>query len=326
MERKREEERERERRLMDPDRHRYPSLDDRSRERDRYRESELLASRSRSRSPMRNGRADSVKSERSYDRRTDENSITKVKEERRESLTREDDLIAAERERLLKNDYLANSLRTSEAFMQASMMDRARMLTPAAAAAYSVGDRVPPHPALWNPYDKGPVDFGNLRMNLQREMEQAREHLLLNRFPGPGLQPGFPGLAALEQDRLREEMLLREKRERDYFERLPVFARERMFYENSKIPSLRPDHLHPSLANSFSRNISPAQHNHIKRSSPAVMPGAPPPLIHTVSSQSSRGHNSSTVNKSKGVSPADSVGESKRDSNSNSTDPDAHSR
>ncbi|XP_053374941.1 autism susceptibility gene 2 protein-like isoform X3 [Mercenaria mercenaria] len=330
LDRRREEDRERERRLLEQDRHRFNSLDERSRDRDRFRESEMLAkSRSRSRSPMRNGRADSVKSERSFERRSEDSNIMKVKEERRESLTREDDLMAAaaaERERLLKNEYLANSIRTGDAFLQGSVMDRARMLNPA--LAYSVTDRVPPHPSLWNPFDKGPVDFQNIRQNLQREMEQAREQLLLNRFPGPGLQPGFPGLSPFEQERLRDEMILREtqKRERDYLERLPAFTRERMFYENSKIQGIRPqDHLHPSLSNSFSRS-SPALHNHIKRSSPAMLPGAPPPLIHSVSTHGSRGHNSPAVNKTKGVSPTDSVGESKRDSNSNSTDPDAHSR
>lgn len=273
---------------------------------------------------MRNGRADSVKSDRSFDRRSEDSSLMKVKEERRDSLTRENDLIAAaERERLLKNDYIANSLRTGDAFLPGGVMDRARMLNPA--AAYSVTDRVPPHPSLWNPFDKGPVDIQNIRLNLQREMEQAREQLLLNRFPGPALPPGFPGLASLEQERFRDEMILREKREREYLERLP-FSRERMFYENTKIPGMRPeDHLHPSLASSFSRS-SPALHNHMKRTSPSVIPGAPPPLIHSVSAHSSRGHNSPAVNKTKGVSPTDSVGESKRDSNSNSTDPDAHSR
>lgn len=323
LDRRREEERERDRRSLEQDRHRFSSLDERSRDRDRYRESEILTkSRSRSRSPMRNGRADSVKSDRSFERRSEDSGIMKVKEERRDSLTRENDLMAAaERERLLKNDFIANSLRTGEAFLQGSVMDRARMLNPA--AAYSMTDRVPPHPSLWNPFDKGPVD---IRLNFQREMEQAREQLLLNRFPGPALPPGFPGLMSLEQERFRDEMLLREKRERDYLERLPAFTRERMFYENSKIPGMRPeDHLHPSLANSFSRS-SPALHNHIKRSSPAMIPGAPPPLIHSVSAHGSRGHNSPAVNKTKGVSPTDSVGESKRDSNSNSTDPEAHSR
>ncbi|XP_060586469.1 autism susceptibility gene 2 protein-like isoform X3 [Ruditapes philippinarum] len=333
MDRRREEDRERERRLLEQERHRFSSLDDRGRDRDRYRESEMLAkSRSRSRSPMRNGRSDSVKSERSFERRSEDSgmNVMKVKEEKRESLTREDDLMVAaaaerERERLMKNEYIANSIRTGDPFLQGAVMDRARMLNPA--SAYSVTDRVPPHPSLWNPFDKGPVDFQNIRLNLQREMEQAREQLLLNRFPGPGLQQGFPGLSPFEQERFRDEMILREKRERDYLERLPAFTRERMFYENSKIQGIRPqDHLtHPSLSNSFSRN-SPALHNHIKRSSPAILPGAPPPLIHSVSAHSSRGHNSPAVNKSKGVSPIDSVGESKRDSNSNSTDPDVHSR
>ncbi|KAL4223129.1 Autism susceptibility protein 2 protein [Mactra antiquata] len=321
IERKREEERERERRLIEQERHRYPpSLDDRSRDRDRFRENEMLVkSRSRSRSPMRNSRSESVKSERSYDKRPDDSSGMKVKEERRE-----DDLM---NERLLKNDYLANSLRTADAFMQAGLMDRTRMLTPTAAfSAVAAAERVPPHPSLWNPFDKGPVDIPNMRLNLQREMEQARDQLLLNRFPGPSLPPSFPGLSPFEQDRIREEMILREKRERDYLERLPIFARERMLYE-SKIPGLRPpEHLHASLGNNYSRNVSPALHNHLKRSSPSMLPGAPPPLIHSASAQSSRGHGSPAVNKTKGVSPTDSVGESKRDSNSNSTDPDAHSR
>jgi len=307
------------------DRHMYMgSLEDRNRERERMRESDILGkSRSRSRSPMRNGRADSVKSDRSYERRPEDLSGLKVKEERRESLTRDEEL--SERERFLKNDFLGGgSLRPSDAILQASLMDRARMMTP---AAFFASDRVPPHPSFWgNPFDKGPMDFQSQRLNFQREMEQARE-TLLNRFPGPGgLPPGFPpGLSPYEQDRLREEILLREKR--DYIERQQLMERDRFLYEN-KIPGLRPpEHLHHvSLAHGFPHAMSPALlHNHIKRSSPAVIPGAPPPLIHTSAGSHGRGHNSPAVNKAKGVSP-DSVGESKRDSNSNSTDPDAHSR
>lgn len=292
--------------MLDQERHSYSSIDARNRERDRFREHELLAkSRSRSRSPMRNGRADSVKSERSYDRRPEE-SVLKVKEERRESLTRDD-------------DHMADRLRNSEALLHASMIERARMMTP---AAYMTSDRVPPHPSLWNPFDKSPLDFPSHRFTFQREMEQARDSLL-NRFPGPGgVHAGF-SLSPFDQERLREEMLLREKR--DIMER-SVYDRERLLYEG-KLSGLRPpEHLHPTIAHGFPHSISPALHNHVKRSSPSMLPGAPPPLIHSTSGHNSRNHSSPAVNKTKGVSPTDSVGESKRDSNSNSTDPEAHSR
>ena len=289
----------RERRLLEQERHRYASLEERNRERERFRDNEILAkSRSRSRSPMRNGRADSVKSERGYDRRPEEMAL-KIKEERRESFTRED-------EHNMMSDRL----------IHASMMERARMMTP---AAYMTNDRVPPHPSLWNPFDKGPMDFQNHRLNFQREME----HSLLNRFPGPSGVPGF-GLSPYEQERIREEMILREKRE--LMERLPVFERERLLYEG-KLAALQrpPEHLHP-IGHGFPHSISPALHNHVKRSSPSMLPGVPPPLIHSSSGHNSRNHSSPAVNKTKGVSPTDSVGESKRDSNSNSTDPDLHSR
>lgn len=306
----------RDRRLLEHDRHRFSSLDDRSRERDRFRETDLIGkSRSRSRSPMRNGRADSVKSERGYDRRPEDSSL-KVKEERRESLTRDDDHMS-ERERMLKNEYLgSNSLRTSDQFLHASMLDRARMMTP---ASYFRGERVPPHPSLWHPFDKRPVDFQSHRLTFQREMEQARDHLL-NHIPGPSGVPAGFGLSPFEQ-----EMILKEKR--DYIERLPMYEREHLFYD-SKLPGLRPPELlHPTIAHSFPHSMSPALHNHTKHgNSPSILPGAPPPLIHSTSGHSSRNHSSPAVNKTKGVSPTDSVGESKRDSNSNSTDPDVHSR
>ena len=293
---------------MDHERHRFSSLDDRSRE--RVRESEILAksrSRSRSRSPMRNGRIDLVKSERSsYDRRPEETSALKIKEERRDSLAREEELL---------------SLRTADPFLHSGLMDRSRMLTPAAFLGGERGHAT--HPSLWNPFDKSPADFMNHRLGLHRELEQARDPFL-NRLPGPAIHPSFPGFSALEQERLREEMFLRdtERAKRDYLERLPLLEKERIYFENSKIPTLRPpDH----LAHAFARNMSPAM-NHMKRSSPSVGPGGPPPLIHSGTSSQSRSHGSPLVNKAKGVSPTDSVGESKRDSNSNSTDPDAHSR
>lgn len=321
-ERRREEERERERRLSIDDRHRFSSHDERSR--DRFRDNDILVksrSRSRSRSPVRNGRVDSANSS---DRRYVENPLMKIKEERRERedlLMERDRLLKnemSEREHLLKNEFL----RTADPFLQASVLDRTRMLAP----AFLGGDRLPNPAALWNPFDKGALDVQNHRLGIQREMEQNRNPLV-GRFPHPQT---MAGMAVFEQqERFKEELLLREERaRREYIDGLPLFERERLFYENSKIPTLRPpDHL-VGLAHHFPRTISPAlgHPSLIKRSSPAVIPGAPPPLIHSVCGPPNRSHNPAALNKTKGVSPIDSVGESKCDSNSNSTDPDAHSR
>lgn len=322
LERRREEERERERRISIDDRHRFQSLDERSR--DRLRDNDILVksrSRSRSRSPVRNGRVDSS---RSSDRRYDENPLLKIKEERRERediLSERDRILKtemAERENMLKNEFL----RTADPFLQASMLDRTRMLAP----GFLGGDRLPNPAAMWNPFDKGALDIQNHRLGLQREIEQNRNPLV-SRFPHP--QTVTAGMAMLEQERIKEEILMREERaRREYIDGLPLFEKERLFYENSKIPTLRPpDHL-AGLGHHFPRTLSPAlgHPSLIKRSSPAVIPGAPPPLIHSVCAPPNRGHNPAALNKTKGVSPIDSVGESKCDSNSNSTDPDAHSR
>ncbi|KAH3741099.1 hypothetical protein DPMN_047817 [Dreissena polymorpha] len=123
--------------------------------------------------------------------------------------------------------------------MQASLIDRARMMTPSMLRM----DRLPPE---WsNLFDKGSMDFRNHRLSFQREMEQARDHLF-GRYPGPtGIPLGFPpGLSHFEQERFKDEMYFREKKE--YMDRLPVYERERLFYENKLPPDLRPqDHLHP---------------------------------------------------------------------------------
>ena len=248
----------------------------------------------------------------------------KIKEERRE---RED--LMSERDRLLKNEMSEREqmmknefLRTTDPFLQASTMDRTRMLVP----GFFGAERFPNPSAMWNPFDKGPLDFQNHRLGIQRDLEPNRNPLL-TRFPHPQT---VTSMAVLEQERLKEELLLREERaRREYLDGLPLFERERLFYENSKIPTLRPpENLVVGLGHHFPRTLSPAlgHPSLIKRSSPAVMPGAPPPLIHTVSAPPNRGHNPAMINKNKGVSPIDSVGESKCDSNSNSTDPDAHSR
>ena len=265
---------------------------------------------------------DPVKLDRN-DRRYDENPLLKIKEERRETdvLMSERDRILktemSEREQLLKNEFL----RSADPFLQASVMDRTRMLAP----GFLGGDRLPTPTALWNPFEKGAIDLQNHRLGIQREIEQSRNPLV-SRFPHPQT---VSSMAVLEQERLKEEMLMREERARkEFIDGLPLFERERLFYENSKLPTLRPpDHL-AAMAHHFPRTLSPAL-NHpslIKRSSPAVIPGAPPPLIHSVNAPQNRGHNPAVMGKTKGVSPIDSVGESKCDSNSNSTDPDAHSR
>ena len=314
----------RERRLSIDDRHRFQSLDERSR--DRLRDNEILMksrSRSRSRSPVRNGRVDSAKL---TDRRYEENPLMKIKEERRER----EDLMSAERDRLLKNEISEREqmmknefLRTTDPFLQqASAMERTRMLMPGLLGM----DRFQNPAAVWNPFDKGPLDFQNHRFGIPRDLEPNRNPLL-TRFPHPQT---VTSMAMLEQERLKEELLLRDERaKRDYLDGLPLFERERLFYEqHSKIPTLRPPENFVGMAHHFPRTISPAfgHPSMIKRSSPAVIPGAPPPLIHTVNAPHNRGLNPAMMNKNKGVSPIDSVGESKCDSNSNSTDPDAHSR
>ena len=270
-------------------------------------------SRSRSRSPVRNGRLDAVRSE----RRFEENPLLKIKEERRDATDMLMKTEMSEREQMFKNEFL----RSADPFLQASVMDRTRMLAPGFLGA----DRLPNPAALWNPFEKGALDLQNHRLGLQREMEQSRNPLV-NRFAHPQT---MSSMAVLEQERLKEEMLFREERARkEFIDGLPLFERERLFYENSKLPTLRPpDHL-AAMAHHFPRTISPAlgHPSLIKRSSPAVIPGAPPPLIHSVTAPHNRGLNPAAIGKTKGVSPIDSVGESKCDSNSNSTDPDAHSR
>lgn len=295
-------------------------MDDRGREREREKHFPYphshSRSRSRSRSPVQNGRLDSSKSESSFDKRyEDSKTLLKIKEERRE-----DDLYHVDRDKLrneLRNDYLFGSGHQVANPMSANMAERARLLS---SHPYFGADRLPPHPSMWNPYDKSSVDFNHHTLQLRQEMERERERMLTR------LQP--TSLLGLEQDRLRkEEMLFQDERVRREIMERNLFERERLAFEQSKLSSLRPgDHF--VAPSHLGRTISPMMAG-ASRGSPACLPGAPPPLIPSSSATQTRSHsNSPAVGKPRGLlGPTDSSDlKDKRDSYSNSTDPDSHSR
>ena len=273
---------------------RLTSLDmDRGRDKDRtdrYREAERRRSRSRSRSPIRNGRLEPPKQD-LIDKRHDDKSSLKIKEERRE-----EDVHLLERDKLLRNnDYLFASLPHTAATMPVNMLERARMLGP----RYYNNER--PQLGVWNPYDKS-FDMSH-RLEL-REIERERDHMIGSRFNPNDLY-------------FRERM----------FDRMPIFDRERYEYEANKLPPLRP--VDPLSVGHFPRTVSPMVNHSSKSNSPASIPGAPPPLIPSSSTSHPRSHtNSPASSKSKASSPLDNVSElkDKRDTHSSSTDPDTHSR
>lgn len=273
-------------------------------ERNRFINREHSRSRSRSRSPLRNGRIDSL----IYDKRYEDKSAhLKIKEERRE-----EDFMNAEREKLLRNEYLLGQMGAPSNPLNMSMFDRTRMLAPASLLG---PERVPVHPSLWNPVDKNPLDIA--RHNLQLRQEMERESRLLN----SGLHPSLSA-SILDQVRMKEEIFY--DQEHRFFDRLPYMDRERLAYEQSKMPQLRA--AEQFSMNHFQRTMSPMYNHHMmgKGASPALMPGIPPPLIPSASATQSRSHtNSPSSGKSKGCSPSDSNNDlkDKRDSASNSTDP-----
>ncbi|XP_071178112.1 autism susceptibility gene 2 protein-like isoform X2 [Mytilus edulis] len=297
LDRRREEDRERERRNGEHDRR--VSLEERSRERELsyMKDAHASRSRSRSRSPLQNGRVGSAKSDSSYERRFDDKSGLKIKQERRE----EDLILHAERDKL-RTDYL---LGRSQAVnpMNFSMLDRARLL--GAPSPYMFGDRVPPHPALLSQYDKSPLEMnlGQHQFQLQRDMERERERML-SRIQHPSL---------FDPEQLRkEELFLQDERvRRDILERLPFYDPQRMAFEQSRYPHLRPP---DPLSAHFPRTISPMI-AHAKGGSPA---GYPPPLIPSSSATQSR---TQSPGRSK---PSATETSDKRDNYSN--DPGVHSR
>ncbi|CAG2210985.1 AUTS2 [Mytilus edulis] len=254
LDRRREEDRERERRNGEHDRR--VSLEERSRERELsyMKDAHASRSRSRSRSPLQNGRVGSAKSDSSYERRFDDKSGLKIKQERRE----EDLILHAERDKL-RTDYL---LGRSQAVnpMNFSMLDRARLL--GAPSPYMFGDRVPPHPALLSQYDKSPLEMnlGQHQFQLQRDMERERERML-SRIQHPSL---------FDPEQLRkEELFLQDERvRRDILERLPFYDPQRMAFEQSRYPHLRPP---DPLSAHFPRTLSPMI-AHAKGGSPAGYP------------------------------------------------------
>lgn len=301
LDRRRDEDRDRERRNGEHERR--ISLDERSRERELafMKDAHSSRSRSRSRSPLQNGRVGSAKSDSSYERRFDDKSGLKIKQERRE----EDLIIQAERDKL-RTDYLLGR-GPSVNPLNLNMLDRARLL--GAPSPFMLGDRVPPHPALFSQYDKSPLElnFSQHRLQLQQDMERERERMLSR------IQ--HPALFDPEQLMRKEEFLLQDERaRRDFLERLPYYDPQRLaVLEQSRYAHFRPP---DPLSSHFPRTMSPMI-GHAKGGSPA---GYPPPLIPSSSATQSRTQ-SPAVGRSK---PSDTT--DKRESYSNASDPSVHNR
>ncbi|XP_069136101.1 autism susceptibility gene 2 protein-like isoform X4 [Argopecten irradians] len=337
MERRREDDRDRERRSNDRDRLPINCLPDRSRERDKMFPTEPVRparSRSRSRSPLQNGRVGSAKSDSSFERRYEERSGLKIKEERRD-----EDILHGERDKI-RNDYMLGPSMPNHSNPLA-MFDRSRLFM--GASPFLAADRVPSHPALWQ-YEKNALEFSHHRLQLQQDMERERERLI-HRIPPP-----HASSLEMEQERLRkEELLFQDERfRRDYLTSMPMYERERLaaYEQQSRLAGLRtaelgaPSHfnrtlspmvnhagarttLSPMVNHIGARTMSPMlNHVGVKGSSPAC---PPPPLIPSSSAASHSHSNSPAVAKSKGHHGDPGHGD-KRDTYSNSTDPESHSR
>ena len=133
----------------------------------------------------------------------------------------------------------------------------------AAAAAYPFLDRPPVPTSMWSPFDKSAMD---LTRQLELERERAAVMSRLATVPSH--------LAALEQERLREQHERELELRRQYLDRLPgSFSAERLRMADPL-----------ALSGYFPRTISP-MFGHagvpggIKSNSPAGLPGGPPPLI-----------------------------------------------
>lgn len=298
-------------------------------DRGRYKEIELSqpSSRPRSRSPVRNGRLDLSKAD--HDRRHDDkvgsSSGVKVKEERRE-----EELLQAEREKLIQNSYLGLTGHSIPSHsvpppLSLSLLDRSRMIPPHPYMAALDPRSTAPSSTVWNPFDKA-SEF-NHRMEMERERDRERM-VMFSRLTNAPMTP----ITLMEQERFKEHML-REQHEREYRQ---YIERERLSYEQ-KLRAM--DSLAAAATfNPFTQTLSP-MFNHLppsnKGGSPAgLVPGIPPPLIPSMSATighpsatSSRSHNNSpSSSKSKGYSLADSTSDMKDKRDSCSTDPDAHSR
>ncbi|XP_021366013.1 autism susceptibility gene 2 protein-like isoform X5 [Mizuhopecten yessoensis] len=331
LDRRREDDRERERR--NSERLQINCLTDRSRDRDKIFPTESVRparSRSRSRSPLQNGRVGSAKSDSSFERRFDDRGGLKIKEERRD-----EDMLHGERDKI-RNEYMLGPSMPNPNNPLA-MFDRSRLFM--GASPFLAADRVPSHP-LWQ-YEKNAMEF-NHRMQLQQEMERER---LIHRIPSHATS-----LQEMEQERMRkEELLFQDERfRRDYLSSMPMYERERLaaYEQQSRFSGLRTAEL--GATSHFNRTLSPmvnhagarttlspmvnhigartmspmVNHVGVKGSSPAC---APPPLIPSSSAASHSHSNSPAVAKAKGHHGEPGLGD-KRDTYSNSTDPESHSR
>ena len=302
-----------------------PGMNERNvQDREKLFHSELLRpsrSRSRSRSPLQNGRVGSAKSSDSgFNSRMDERSVLKIKEERRE-----EDQLHVHSHSNDRDKLRANELRANELFGPAppaashSMLERSSLFAPGPSMFLS-NDRVPHHPALYGQFDKAsPLDINHHRLQLQQDMEREHVRMQMSRMQPP------PGALHFEHARNREqEMLLQDERyRREYLERLYDKDRFAALEHQSRLAAgLRTAEL-ASMGSHFSRTMSPLINSlGVKNGSPAH---APPPLIPS-SSATSRSHsNSPAVRKTKLHGSVESVGE-KRETFTNSSTPDSHSR
>ncbi|CAG5131738.1 unnamed protein product [Candidula unifasciata] len=336
----------------------------------RHADSSRPKSRSRSRSPLVNGRMDHHKSDLGpYDKRplSASSSGLKLKEERREDdlslvphhlaerekrererLERdklERDRMERERmekEKLLQNaaaverEKLLQAVEQREKFLQNSgyfnsfgaglhthpgLLDRRVAFMGHPGTAYPFLDRPPVPASMWSPFDKS-AEIAH-RLEIERERERLA---MISRLSG---MPSH--LAALEQERLKEQILREQQQEREYdirrqyFDRLPSFNADRL-------RAVDPLAVGGYFPRTLSPMFGPGGLAGLKSNSPHGMPVAPPPLIHSSSSVAatmlSRSHDNSpsSSSKSKGCSPADSTSDLKDKRDGSSADPDAHLR
>lgn len=237
---------------------------------------------------------------------------------------------AAEREKLIQ------AVEQREKFLQTSgyfnsfgaglpthpgLLDRRVAFMGHPGTTYPFLDRPPVPASMWSPFDKS-AEIAH-RLEMERERERLAMMSRLSSIPSH--------LAALEQERLKEQILREQQQEREYdirrqyLDRLPSFNADRL-------RAVDPLALGSYFPRTLSPMFGPGGLAGLKSNSPHGIPVAPPPLIHSSSTVAatmlSRSHDNSpsSSSKSKGCSPADSTSDLKDKRDGSSTDPDAHLR
>ncbi|BFZ04758.1 hypothetical protein BsWGS_07797 [Bradybaena similaris] len=237
---------------------------------------------------------------------------------------------AAEREKLIQ------AVEQREKFLQTSgyfnsfgaglpthpgLLDRRVAFMGHPGTAYPFLDRPPVPASMWSPFDKS-AEIAH-RLEMERERERLAMMSRLSSIPSH--------LAALEQERLKEQILREQQQEREYdirrqyLDRLPSFNADRL-------RAVDPLALGSYFPRTLSPMFGPGGLAGLKSNSPHGIPVAPPPLIHSSSTVAatmlSRSHDNSpsSSSKSKGCSPADSTSDLKDKRDGSSADPDAHLR